>query len=77
GVRSNTHICNAKDIEVSEDVRKEQLGWLSCVSRAILKQNIITYSQPIVHAGSHKLASQECLVRILEADGTVIAPGRF
>ncbi|MCE9845501.1 EAL domain-containing protein [Vibrio antiquarius] len=77
GVRSNTHICNAKDIEVSEDVRKEQLGWLSCVSKAILKQNIITYSQPIVHADSHKLASQECLVRILEEDGTVIAPGRF
>ena len=40
-MRSNTHICNAKDIEVSEDVRKEQLGWLSCVSKAILKQNII------------------------------------
>ncbi|EHH1217897.1 EAL domain-containing protein [Vibrio parahaemolyticus] len=77
GVRSNTHICNAKDIEVSEDVRKEQLGWLSCVSRAILKQNIITYSQPIVHAYSHLPASQECLVRILEEDGTVIAPGRF
>ncbi|MDW3642763.1 sensor domain-containing phosphodiesterase, partial [Vibrio sp. 1291-1] len=72
GVRSNTHICNAKDIEVSEDVRKEQLGWLSCVSRAILKQNIITYSQPIVHAYCHLPASQECLVRILEEDGTVI-----
>ncbi|KIP66787.1 bifunctional diguanylate cyclase/phosphodiesterase [Vibrio jasicida] len=77
GVRSNTHICNAKDIEVNEDVRKEQLGWLSCVSRAILKQNIITYSQPIVHAYNHRPASQECLVRIMEEDGSIIAPGRF
>ncbi|MFA0372850.1 sensor domain-containing phosphodiesterase, partial [Vibrio sp. 10N.222.54.F6] len=51
GVRNNTHITNAKNIQVSEEDRKEQLGWLSCVSRAILDQNIITYSQPIVAAG--------------------------
>ncbi|CAH1567200.1 bifunctional diguanylate cyclase/phosphodiesterase [Vibrio rotiferianus] len=77
GVRNNTHICNAKDVEVNEDVRKEQLGWLSCVSRAILQQNIVTYSQPIVHAYSHRPASQECLVRIVEEDGSIIPPGRF
>ncbi|EDP57430.1 EAL domain-containing protein [Vibrio sp. AND4] len=77
GVRSNIYICNAKDTEVNDDVRKEQLGWLSCVSRAILKQNIVTYSQPIVHAYNHRFASQECLVRIIEDDGSVIGPGRF
>ncbi|MDF2155907.1 EAL domain-containing protein [Vibrio sp. CAU 1672] len=77
GVRSNIHICNAKDVDINEEVRREQLGWLSCVSRAILQQNIVTYSQPIVHAGSHQVASQECLVRIAEEDGSIIPPGRF
>ncbi|MEZ8867173.1 EAL domain-containing protein [Vibrio splendidus] len=77
GVRNNTHITNAKDIQVSEEDRKEQLGWLSCVSRAILDQNIITYSQPIVAAGTHEMIGQECLVRIMEADGTIVPPGKF
>lgn len=77
GVRNNTHITNAKDIQVSEEERKERIGWLSCVSRAILDQNIITYSQPIVEAGSHEMIGQECLVRIMEADGTILPPGKF
>ena len=76
GVRNNTHITNAKDIQVSEEDRKDQLGWLSCVSRAILSQNIITYTQPIVAAGSHQEVSQECLVRIMD-DGTIVPPGKF
>lgn len=77
GVRNNTHITNAKDIQVSEEERKERIGWLSCVSRAILDQNIITYSQPIVEARTHELIGQECLVRIMEADGTIVPPGKF
>ncbi len=77
GVRNNTHITNAKDIQVSEEDRKEQLGWLSCVSRAILDQNIITYSQPIVASGTHEMIGQECLVRIMESDGTIVPPGKF
>ncbi|WP_439146587.1 bifunctional diguanylate cyclase/phosphodiesterase [Vibrio sp.] len=77
GVRNNTHITNAKDILVSEEERKERIGWLSCVSRAILDQNIITYSQPIVEARTHELIGQECLVRIMEADGTIVPPGKF
>ncbi|MEC7940947.1 MAG: EAL domain-containing protein [Pseudomonadota bacterium] len=77
GVRNNTHITNAKDIQVSEEERKERIGWLSCVSRAILDQNIITYSQPIVEAGTHEMIGQECLVRIMEADGTIVPPGKF
>ncbi|WP_394252740.1 EAL domain-containing protein [Vibrio profundi] len=77
GVRNNTHITNAKDIQVTEEDRKEQLGWLSCVSRAILDQNIVTYSQPIVAAHTHEQVAEECLVRIVEADGAIIPPGQF
>ncbi|NLS13649.1 EAL domain-containing protein [Vibrio sp. SM6] len=76
GRRNNTHICNALDIQVSEEVRKEQLAWHSRVSRAILKHQIVTYAQPIFSAQSHQIYSHECLVRIIE-NGQVIAPGQF
>ena len=77
GVRNNTHITNAKDIQVSEEDRKERIGWLSCVSRAILDQKIITYTQPIVSARTHEVIAQECLVRIMESDGKIVMPGKF
>ncbi|WP_117236426.1 EAL domain-containing protein [Vibrio maerlii] len=72
----NRHICNAKDVLQRESQRKEQLSWLGCVSRAVLEQNIVTYSQPIFHAHSREQASQECLVRIVE-DEQVVSPGLF
>lgn len=72
----NRHICNAKDLLSQESQRKAQLGWLSCVSRAVLNHNIVTFSQPIFEAHSHRQISQECLVRIIENDG-IISPGLF
>ncbi len=75
-MRDNRHICDAREAIQQDDLRKEQLSWLSCVSRAVLEQNIVTFSQPIFHAQSREVASQECLVRIIE-DDQVIPPGRF
>ncbi|EJK2116229.1 EAL domain-containing protein [Vibrio navarrensis] len=77
GVRNNTHICDAKEVQVSEEVRREQLGWLGCVSRAILQQNIVTYAQPIFHADGKTPSAKECLVRIVENDGRIVLPGQF
>ncbi|MFA0080012.1 EAL domain-containing protein [Vibrio artabrorum] len=77
GVRNHSPITNAKDIQVREEDRKKQLGWLGCVSRAILDKNILTYSQPIVKSSTHEVISQECLVRMRELDGTIVLPGKF
>lgn len=76
GVRNNTHIYNANEIELGDEKRREQLGWLSCVSRAILEQKIVTFHQPIVAAHTHEVVSHECLVRIIE-DDQIILPGKF
>ncbi|MBE8554827.1 EAL domain-containing protein [Vibrio cyclitrophicus] len=75
-VSQNKHLVSAKALIQLEKHRQEQLGWLSCVSRAVLNQNIVACSQPIVSAHSHQLESYECLVRI-EEDGQLIAPGKF
>ncbi|MBL4297365.1 EAL domain-containing protein [Vibrio fluvialis] len=72
----NRHFCNASQLRAQEQMRQERLGWLSCVSRAVLDNNVLVYAQPIFKAHSHELASYECLVRI-EDDGEIILPGRF
>lgn len=72
----NRHFCSATRLRAQDELRQKRLGWLSCVSRAVLDNNVLVYGQPIVHAHSHQLASYECLVRI-EDDGEIILPGRF
>lgn len=72
----NRHFYCASDLLTREQVRQEQLSWLSCVSRAVLGNNVQVFAQPIVKANTHELSSYECLVRI-EDDGEIILPGRF
>tara|TARA_Y100001956_G_scaffold82613_1_gene104339 strand:+ start:3278 stop:5755 length:2478 start_codon:yes stop_codon:yes gene_type:complete len=72
----NTHFMNARDCDTTMEEHKDRLSLMGSVSRAILNQRIITYSQPIFAAHSREQLSQECLVRI-EDDGEIIAPGRF
>ncbi|WP_375751904.1 EAL domain-containing protein [Vibrio sp. HN007] len=72
----NRHVCNVKDIQSKADERQSQLNWLSVVSRAILRNQVRTYVQPIVQTHNHNQYSQECLVRIVE-NGKVISPGQF
>lgn len=76
GKERNTHFTNAKDFAVTKDAHQDRLELMGSVSRAILNQRIITFSQPIFAAHSREQVSQECLVRI-EDEGEIIAPGRF
>ena len=45
--------------------KAEQLSG-SCVSRAVLGNNVRGFAQPIVKANTHELSSYECLVRIVK-----------
>ncbi|WP_281630799.1 EAL domain-containing protein [Vibrio sp. St2] len=76
GKAHNTHLYNAKDCATGIEAQQERLALMGSVSRAILNQRILTFSQPIFAAQSHEMVSQECLVRI-EDEGEIIAPGRF
>lgn len=72
----NTHFMNARDCGTSLEEHQGRLSLMGSVSRAILNQSIITYSQPIFAAQSRQQVSQECLVRI-EDGGEIVVPGRF
>ncbi|HGH6027568.1 TPA: cyclic di-GMP phosphodiesterase CdpA [Vibrio mimicus] len=73
---NNRHFCNASRLKLQETVRQERLNWLSRVSRAVLRDDVVVYAQPICEARSHVVASYECLVRI-EDEGEIILPGHF
>lgn len=74
--RNNDHYCNANTLLFQDEVRYDQLSWLSVVSRAIINNQVLAYAQPIYHAKTHELYSYECLVRIKEGD-EIINPGQF
>lgn len=76
GEERNTHLYNAKNCATTQTQQQEQLSLMGSVSRAILDQKILTYSQPIYSAKTKNQVSQECLVRI-EDNGEIISPGRF
>ncbi len=72
----NRHFYCASHLRQRDEVRQEQLGWLSCVSRAVLADNVQVFAQPLFKAKTHQVSSYECLVRI-EDDGEIILPGKF
>ncbi|MGL4382067.1 MAG: bifunctional diguanylate cyclase/phosphodiesterase [Vibrio sp.] len=73
---NNRHFCNAARLKVQDSERQERLNGLSRVSRAVLRDDVVVYAQPICHAHNHIVASYECLVRI-EDDGEILLPGYF
>ncbi len=72
----NRHFYCASRLRQRDEMRQEQLGWLSCVSRAVLANNVQVFAQPLLKAKTHEISSYECLVRI-EDEGEIILPGKF
>ncbi len=53
------------------------MTWASKVKQAIDEDRIVPYFQPIVTNGSCEIEKYECLVRLIEKDGTVVTPYMF
>lgn len=53
------------------------MQWLRRLKYAIANDNIIPYYQPIFDNQDHRVVSYECLMRLRENDGTIIAPLNF
>lgn len=54
-----------------------QMVWKDRLMEALDKENLILVFQPIVGVASRKVHHYEALVRMREADGALIAPGKF
>ncbi len=64
----------------SGDIRKvleKNHEWLRRLRDALDEDRIVPYYQPIIEAASGRIAKYECLVRLIEPDGTVVPPMDF
>jgi EAL domain-containing protein (putative c-di-GMP-specific phosphodiesterase class I) len=63
-----------------EQRRKRELNALSWVGRirdALDEHRLVLYAQPIIDVPSRNVVMYELLLRMVDHDGTIIAPGRF
>jgi len=51
--------------------------WKNKISNAIQTNQIVVFAQPIVCNKTQQVNKYECLVRMLESDGTIISPAQF
>ena len=61
---------------IQEDT-KRMIQTIKMIKKALDTSSMQPYYQPIVANESGAVVKYECLVRIVEADGTVVAPGDF
>jgi EAL domain-containing protein (putative c-di-GMP-specific phosphodiesterase class I) len=60
-----------------EERYKENMEWVKKLKKAIEQDMIVPYFQPIFDNKSGKIASYECLIRLMDNDGNVISPYQF
>ena len=55
----------------------DALAWIDRCKNAIAEDRLLLYAQPIVDLATGHVAQRELLLRVLEPDGTVAAPGPY
>ena len=55
----------------------DALGWIERCTSAIAEDRLVLYAQPILDLASGEIAQRELLLRVIEHDGTVAAPGPY
>lgn len=73
--RNQTHVYNSDDRETVE--LKESIDWIRRIRKAISKDQLQLYCQPVLNIHDNTTAYHEILVRLLSDDGNVILPGEF
>ncbi|SFV70167.1 diguanylate cyclase/phosphodiesterase (GGDEF & EAL domains) with PAS/PAC sensor(s) [hydrothermal vent metagenome] len=56
---------------------KENMEWVQKIKSAIKEDRIVPYFQPIFNTNAQTPVSYECLIRLIDSDGTVISPYKF
>ncbi len=56
---------------------KENMEWVKTLKKAIEQDKIIPYFQPIFDNKTNKIASYECLIRLIDQNENVLSPGEF
>lgn len=59
-----------------EEVRK-RVNWKANIEKAMQENRFVLYFQPIMRIADKSIGHYECLLRMIDDDGNVIAPGMF
>jgi len=65
----------AREAKLEHDVN--DAVWLGRIRDALDEDRLVIYSQPIIDLTTGRTVQQELLLRMVGADGTIIAPGEF
>jgi diguanylate cyclase (GGDEF)-like protein len=65
--------------EESQEFRsyEQNIFWINKIIEAISSDNIVPFYQPIINNKTRNIEKYECLVRIVEEDGTIYKPIKF
>lgn len=56
---------------------ESNIRWVKRIRDAIREERITVFAQPILEAGTGRVSKYECLMRLVEADGSVVTPYFF
>ena len=63
--------------EQHRDRERETINWVGRVRDALDEDRLVLYAQPIIDLHTREVVMQELLLRMIDRDGSIIAPGRF
>jgi len=70
------HMLFRKNMEVTHEY-KYNMKWTNLLKKAIHEERIVPFFQAIVNNNTGKTGKYECLVRMIDKDGSIICPGDF
>lgn len=75
--RNRVNVYSPEDIDLMQ--RQSEMRWVTDISKAFEEQRFRLYSQPILPLGEQQVRGHHCeiLLRMIDVDGKVIAPGAF
>jgi PAS domain S-box-containing protein len=63
--------------ERHRDRERETINWVGRIRDALDEDRLVLYAQPIIDLHTREVVMHELLVRMIDRDGAIIAPGRF
>jgi PAS domain S-box-containing protein len=66
-----------KQLERQAESKLVDLEWIERINHALSHDRLVLFAQPIVEISSGAVLQHELLIRMLDEDGAIIAPGKF
>jgi diguanylate cyclase (GGDEF)-like protein/PAS domain S-box-containing protein len=75
--RNRVCVFQSSDADMAQ--RRREMGWAARLNRALEENRMTLYYQPYMPLGQHSAHGKhiEVLLRLIDEDGTVVAPGSF